>query len=306
MKKFYFLAAALFYNTIFAQTTISFEASEGYQLGNINNQNSWEITGDGQGNFVSNQLVTNEKFTTGVYSFKNGYDAEYDPQSYPIIGGQKAFDQAVDFTNATISFDVLVTEAGASNFELATYGISASEEYLPVFDLIFDWEGTLMVINSVDYDIEDTGFEWQPNQWYAAKIEVTETEIKYYINGNLIHTTPNFTQINLQGINFLHDNYGGDAYIDNIKINDADMAVSSVNKGRVAVYPNPVKDQLTVNLPNGEKASQIHIYNMVGQNILTKNLSSSSLNLQELKAGTYTITVTTTKGTSYSSKFIKE
>ena len=74
-------------------------------------------------------------------------------------------------------------------------------------------------------------------------------EIKYFIDGTLIYTTPNFTQINLEGMNFLHDNYGGDAYIDNIKINEASMAVSSVKKGNIAVYPNPVKTNLHFNLP---------------------------------------------------------
>src|SRR5690606_26319056 len=73
MKNLYLLAAALFCSTISAQNKISFETSEGYQLGSINGQNSWQITDDGDGNFVENQLVSAEKFTSGIYSFKNGY-----------------------------------------------------------------------------------------------------------------------------------------------------------------------------------------------------------------------------------------
>ena len=306
MKNLYFLAAALFCSTISAQSKISFETSEGYQLGSINGQNSWQITDDGEGNFVENQVVSAEKFSAGIYSFKNGYTDAYGGQMFPIIGAQKSFDQPLDYNDTTISFDVLVTETDGSNFEMAAYGISADEEYYPIFDLAFDYSGTLHVITSIDYDMEDTGISWQPNQWYKVTVKVSANEIKYFIDGTLIYTTPNFTQINLLGMNFLHDNYGGDAYIDNIKINETNMAVSNVKKGNLAVYPNPVKNSLNFNLPNGEAVSAIRIHNIAGQTVLDRKLSAAAINLEHVKAGAYIITVTTNKGTSYSSKFIKE
>lgn len=306
MKNLYFLAAAFFCSSISAQNQISFETSEGYQLGSLNGQNSWQITDDGEGNFVENQVVSAEKFSAGIYSFKNGYTDAYGGQMFPIIGAQKSFDQPLDYNDTTISFDVLVTENDASNFEMAAYGINADNEYVPVFDLAFDYSGTLHVITSIDYDMEDTGISWQPNQWYKVTVKISTNEIKYFIDGTLIYTTPNFTQINLEGMNFLHDNYGGDAYIDNIKINEANMAVSSVTKGTIAVYPNPVKSSLNFSLPHGEDVSAIRIHNIAGQTVLDRNLSAAAINLEHLKAGAYIITVTTNKGTSYSSKFIKE
>ncbi|HAI79489.1 MAG TPA: hypothetical protein DCL65_00485, partial [Chryseobacterium sp.] len=165
MKNLYFLAAAFFCSSISAQNQISFETSEGYQLGSLNGQNSWQITDDGEGNFVENQVVSAEKFSAGIYSFKNGYTDAYGGQMFPIIGAQKSFDQPLDYNDTTISFDVLVTETDGSIFEMAAYGISADEEYYPVFDLAFDYSGTLHVITSIDYDMEDTGISWQPNQW---------------------------------------------------------------------------------------------------------------------------------------------
>ena len=306
MKNLYFLAAALFCSTISAQNQISFETSEGYELGSIKGQNSWQITEDADGNFVENQVVSAEKFSAGIYSFKNGYTDAYGGQMFPIIGAQKSFDQPLDYNDTTISFDVLVTETDGSIFEMAAYGISADEEYYPVFDLAFDYSGTLHVITSIDYDMEDTGISWQPNQWYKVTVKVSANEIKYFIDGTLIYTTPNFTQINLLGMNFLHDNYGGDAYIDNIKINETNMAVNNVKKGNIAVYPNPVKSSLNFNLPHGEAVSVIRIHNIAGQTVIDRKLSTPAINLEPLKAGAYIITVTTNKGTSYSSKFIKE
>ncbi len=306
MKKLYFLGAALLCTTLSAQNQISFETSEGYQLGDIRNQNSWTVTDDGEGNFVQNQVVSSEKSTVGTNSFKNAYEAEYGAQFYPIIGAQKSFDQPLDFQDATVSFDVYVTEIDGSNFEMAAYGIDSNEDFTPVYDIAFDYTGSLNVVTSVDFDMVETGVTWQPNQWYKVKVKVSANEIKYFLNNALIYTTPNFSQLNLVGMNFLHDNYSGDAYIDNIQINPTDMAVSSVNKGKIAVYPNPVKNNLNFSLPNGEKISHISIHNIAGQKVLDKNISDATINLEHLKTGTYILTVTNSKGVSYSSKFIKE
>jgi len=305
MKKIYFLTATLLYNAVFAQSKISFETSEGYQLGNIKDQNAWEVTGDGEGFFIENQVITNEKFSEGNYSFKNAYESDFDPQSFPIIGAQKSFDQPANYHDTTVTFDALVTEAGNSNFEMATYGIS-DEEYLPVFVIAFDWEGTLKVVTSVDYDYEDTGFEWEPNQWYHIKISVSESEIKYFVNDTLIHTTANFAQINLEGINFLHDNYGGDAFIDNIKINDENLGVTSVNKGKISVFPNPVKNDVQFSLPNGENISSVEVLNIAGQKVLIENQRNNRISLENLNPGIYILNVITENKTVYSAKIIKE
>lgn len=306
MKNLYFLAVALLCTTVSAQNQISFETSEGYQLGDIRNQNSWSVTDDGEGNFIQNQVVSSEKATVGTNSFKNAYEAEYGAQFYPIIGAQKSFDQPLDFQDTTVSFDVYVTEIDGSNFEMAAYGIDSNEDFTPVYDIAFDYTGSLNVVTSVDFDMVETGVTWQPNQWYNVKVKVSANEIKYFLNNALIYTTPNFSQLNLVGMNFLHDNYSGDAYIDNIEINPTNMALSSVNKEKIAVYPNPVKNNLNFSLPNGEKISHISIHNIAGQTVLDKNISDATINLEHLKTGTYILTVTNAKGVSYSSKFIKE
>ena len=71
-------------------------------------------------------------------------------------------------------------------------------------------------------------------------------------------------------------------------------------------FPNPVKNSLNFNLPHGEAVSVIRIHNIAGQTVIDRKLSTPAINLEPLKAGAYIITVTTNKGTSYSSKFIKE
>lgn len=305
MKKIYLMAAVMACATFSAQNVISFEAAEGYQPGTIKDQNGWDVTSDVDGNYLSNQVVSNEFATAGTFSFKNAYEAAYGAQMFPIIGGQKALDQALNFQDTTISFDVRVTESDASNFEFAGYGISAGQEFVPVFDIAFDYSGSIYAVSSADFDFEDTGAQWTANRWYNIMVKITPAEIQYYIDGTPLYTTANFSQVHIEGLNFLHDNYGGDAYIDNIKLNEANMAVASANKGKISVYPNPVKDILQVQLPAGEKVANISIYNFAGQKI-ADNASSAEMNVENLKAGAYIITVADTKGVSYSSKFVKQ
>lgn len=133
MKNLYFIAAALFCTTVAAQNQISFEAVEGYQLGNIKDQNSWTVTDAGNGNFIQGQVVSADRSTVGTNSFKNAYEGQYDPQLFPIVGAQKAFGQPLIFADATVSFDVYITELDGSNFEMAGYGISPAQEFNPVF-----------------------------------------------------------------------------------------------------------------------------------------------------------------------------
>ena len=54
----------------------------------------------------------------------------------------------------------------------------------------------------------------------------------------------------------------------------------------VAVYPNPVKDQMTV---NAENLQSVEVYNLVGQLVMTS--SSSVINMNDLNEGIYFVRV---------------
>ena len=107
-------------------------------------------------------------------------------------------------------------------------------------------------------------------------------------------------------MNFLHNNFGGSAFYDNITINNETLAASDFQKGKLNIYPNPVKNNLNFSLPNAEKIAKIFITNIAGQTILNKEISQNTMNLENLKPGAYLVTITNTKGISYTSKFIKE
>jgi len=305
MKNKYFLILSLVTSFAFAQNAISFENAEAYNLGTVHEQNGWEVTLNNDDAPISNQLITNEKASAGTQSLKISPDPNENFGWFPIFGAAKQFSRSYDYHKTTIEFDVFISELEGSTFEFGTFGIVDTDEFMPVSIYSFNYTGNLEVVKNEDYDYEDANFTWEANRWYKLKSVISENSIDFYIDGVLIHTMTNFSKTNIAGINFVHDNFKGSAYIDNIKINDEVLAVNDVKKANIRLYPNPVKDILKLNLPNGEKISAIEVYNTAGQKV-SEFKDVQEINLSQLKSGVYIINLKNGKGQIYSSKIIKE
>ena len=74
---------------------------------------------------------------------------------------------------------------------------------------------------------------------------------------------------------------------------------------KIRLYPNPVKDVLTISMPNSD-TGVIELYNILGEKVLVAKLTSSnsSLNLSELKSGIYLATINTSSN-STTKKIVK-
>ncbi|PZU83614.1 MAG: hypothetical protein DI529_12445 [Chryseobacterium sp.] len=304
MKNKYLLILSLFSSFSWAQSTISFESSESYTLGNIHGQNGWEVTLNNDELPINNQTISNENATSGSNALKIAVDMNEDFGWFPIYGAGKVLNQSYDYKTATVEFDVYISELEGSTFEFGTYG-AVDEEFVPISTFSFNYTGNLEVVNSIDYDYDTTDFTWEANKWYKLKAVSSENELKYYIDGNLVYTGENFSKTDIMGVIFLHDNFGGHAYIDNIKINNEVMAINDVTKGNIKLYPNPVKDILKINLSDNESISEINIYNVAGQKLKTVS-KQSEINVESLSKGVYLIDVKTNKNKTYNSKFIKQ
>ncbi|QTV04643.1 T9SS type A sorting domain-containing protein [Faecalibacter bovis] len=303
-KNFYYSLGLLMAQTfVFGQEYISFEAHEGYTLGSLNTQNNWEITDDNQGNFLSNQIVTNEQKKDGDNSYKNGHQDDYNPQWFPIFGASKTFDTPYDYNNFTISYDIFITQRNGADFEFNLYGIDAEANYVPVVGIGFENRGYVYVTTSVDYDFEyaDDAANFALNTWHNVKIEVSSEEIKYYFNNQLVYTTDNFTQTEIKGITMLHNNYGGSAYYDNFKINDH-LSTNDIVANQLLITPNPVKDQLNINF-NGE-VSSIEIMDLLGRSVAKQE--NTTIDLKHLTKGNYIAKITLKDGKVITRKFIKK
>ncbi len=77
----------------------------------------------------------------------------------------------------------------------------------------------------------------------------------------------------------------------------------NVAKNMTTIYPNPVKDYLTLN--SDEKINKATIYNMNGSLVQTLNTSDNKIDVSNLSQGMYILMVQTDKGITQN-KFIKE
>ena len=303
MKKSYFLLLAFLSATAFAQQTISFEAGEGYQLGTLHEQNGWEVT-EGSDGFLQNQVLTDAFSSQGNFSFKNAYEPSFDAQWFPIFGASKTFDEPMDYRNLTFSYDVLVNQKLGADFEFTLFAINESDEFVPVAGVGIENRGMIYLIKDENYGFDYAAAEWIENTWINVKIEVTENEVKYYINNVLQNTIANFTQLNVVGFNMLHNNYGNDAYYDNFVITTGALNTKPFENNAISVYPNPIKDDLSIALPNGIELSETTIFNLAGQKVLTTN-QNQNINVSQLSVGIYILKATSTNGATFTQKIIK-
>lgn len=90
-----------------------------------------------------------------------------------------------------------------------------------------------------------------------------------------------------------------------LNIKDKDLAVSTVNDSKTLLYPNPVKDIISIQSKLNSEFSY-KIYNTAGQVVLKGNSSAKKINASKLTIGNYIIELTDKAGNSTTNKFIKQ
>ena len=297
-----------------AQQLISFEASEGYTTGDINGQNGWTVTGTGgvppAPAFITGQVVSNTLATDGVNSFKVADEPLFGPQTAgPVIGGFYTLPTAASSTNFTVSFDTRITEDDGSDWVYRGVNVGTTSAIVYYFN--FSYDGTVnaatVAPGATGPSLAATGATWLPNVWYRVKIVGTPAGIEYYINNALVYTGTALLPApgNLNRIDFIHDNYGGDNYIDRIAINnESALSTQDVIKSEniISVYPNPTADFL--NIKTEGKVKSILVYDMAGRAMDVK-VSDKKVDVRALQTGAYIINVETSAGKT-TEKFIKK
>ena len=100
------------------------------------------------------------------------------------------------------------------------------------------------------------------------------------------------------------NNYNSDIAIDNININGA-LSVNNLSEESIHIYPNPVnKNVLHVKLKNSENNIFYKILNILGQEIMNGSLETETIDVSNLKAGTYFLTLSSNENL-LTKKFIK-
>lgn len=302
MKKIYTIATVLVASITFAQNHISFEALEGFKLGELHGQQGWEATRNKDNKPIKNQSISNQYSTNGTNSLKIDVDVTEDFGNFTTFGAVKILSEAQDFKISEVEFDVRLTKKDGSSFDFGSWGIE-DQKLVPVFYFAFNAMGIIEVVKDSFYQYVDTGAKWDINKWYKLRAEINETQIKYFVNNVLIYTGANYSKSKILGINFLHDNFNGAAFIDNIKINNEDLATYEAKiTNNVKIFPNPAKD--IIEIQSKEKLESYSIFNLAGQKVLSSS-STSKINIEALAKGTYILQTKTSDNKTHSTKLIK-
>ncbi|WP_047548012.1 T9SS type A sorting domain-containing protein [Psychroserpens sp. Hel_I_66] len=287
-----------------AQETISFEAPA-YTLGDINAQNGWFVTGCGVGCFISNQVVSSEQSTDGTASLKIAPDPAFGNTFGAIFGGFYDFALPIDFTDATFSYDVRITQqdANSSDFRFGVTGEDAMGDLFFTFLIDFDFEGNIKIADATGA-FQNVG-TWSVDTWYNVRAETTGSNIVYFVDDVQVGTSILLNDFDFTGLRFVHDNFGGEGYLDNLRINDEDLSVSEFSINSFTHFYNTESKELKLNSPQNN-LSTLEIYDVLGKNIFNQNLNGNedSVELSQLKNGIYLARVSTENGIK-TLKFIK-
>jgi hypothetical protein len=89
------------------------------------------------------------------------------------------------------------------------------------------------------------------------------------------------------------------------------LSINDLSTTEFSIYPNPTKNQFTIQLDNSVQLEKVSIYNMLGQVVLTFDTSTTLstreniINTSKLSSGSYIVEILTNKGKS-SKKLIIE
>lgn len=280
-------AICLTFDITYSQQTISFEAGEGYTLGDINTQNGWEITGCGASCFIDNQDVSDEMSSNGIYSFKIDLDGTFGTQSSPIMGGFYTYGAPIPYATAVFSADMYISTAGASNFR---FGIANTTNGFFVAIFEFDYTGTVYVLDDIGGGTiggVDILFPWSPMTWYNVRMEISGTTITYFVDDVQVYQGVIAYSGDIEEARFVHDNYGGFAYIDNFRTNDENLSIQDDKLNQIKI----VALNKSIGLYNLPVSTHYNLYNMTGQEVLkgSTNESNYVIEASTLASGVYIV-----------------
>lgn len=279
--------------SVFSQD-ISFESSEGFVLGDINNQQGWTSYGSATPN---NAAIINTTSTLGTNS------ANVLATNTINDGGIKK--NVNGFAKTEFSFDFKISAIDESDYFMAVR--DNSNTILGAF--VIDYEqGNVAIYDGIMDDVTETSIDVSPNVWYNFKMIVnmgTHT-VQYFVN-NISVGSKNFltSASGFQVIDFAFDDYDSGFSVDNIKISNADnLSTSEISQDKkVHIYPNPTSDFLHVSTT--ENIKSLEVYDLLGKLVLKDTSGKNQISVSFLNTGTYIIKVNTNHS-AFTTKFTKK
>lgn len=294
-----FVAALILAGMVQAQNT-SFEAEEGYSLGEINGQNGWEVT-----SLFSNMFtVSDDQASEGQYALRLGIDETGWIPPGSIVGPARDISEEVpdspDSYKVSADLYFTSTETPQSEIDFYVYG-AAGIEAMPGSIMALA-NGFVRIIELSDLT---TAAEVEVSNDVFTNLSVEfdfiNQQTLYYVNDDLVYTGDlHLSRVTAYGFLTTGRTVG---YVDNIITSEPNLGVDDIEQNQFSHYVNQNKLILKSPLVMNEMV----IYNLGGQKILSESLNSTDGNIEigSLSPGVYIARLNFQDETK-SFKFIRE
>ena len=95
-------------------------------------------------------------------------------------------------------------------------------------------------------------------------------------------------------------------YVYTLRNTPANTTEKTIFSTPYSLYPNPVKDQLTLRFDDGSEPESVELYDLAGRLVGTKPNGMESIDMSAMPSGMYLLRVTMKEGISYHEKILKE
>ncbi len=292
------------------------ESSDGDVSGNHGSRDYWIVKTDASGNLLWQTFLGGSDYDEAhsVQQTKEG--------GFLIAGFTYSTNGDVSGNHGAYDFWVVKLDTAGNLEWQKTLGGSANDQSFFI-NKTFDG-GSVVVGQSFSNNGDVSGNHGGYDNWVVKLDTAGNLEWQKTLGGSAddygpygIQQTDNGEYIvggaTLSNDDDVSGNHGGSVYGDCwiVKLsNDLGTGIGSVSSSQISIYPNPVEDNLIINLPISANEATIGVYDLQGRIItmpITFIASKAQLNTSTLPAGVYTIQFTDKKtGESGIRKFIKQ
>ena len=168
------------------------------------------------------------------------------------------------------------------------------------YEYAYDKNGNIVL--RIEYNWNNINQQWQAKSKYVVAYDYN------YSRENLL--LPFGASIKNKLINvIIYESEDGITWEESGKeiyyYSDLESAVPHIPIGSIKLYPNPVANDLNIDLSNDIQQAEFKLFDLQGRLLVTQNIGSDKkINLEKLAGGIYLYQITTEKGT-YQGKLIK-
>ena len=223
---------------------------------------------------------------------------------YHLLSSSQATNAGTNLVNAIVSDDLEGTPRPLqTGYDIGAY------EYDPVAPLpvkltdfrakIIDKKGyltwtTASEINNSGFEIQHSidAFHWKKIGWKNGSANKTSPTVYHFWDKNMMN-----------GINYyrlLQKDFDGKIDLSNT------ISITFTNsESAIHVFPNPVLDELHIDISSDDKIQQVRIFDSLGKNIFLNQSQQTKINLSHFPKGIYWIKVLTKNKMTYFEKIVK-